>query len=322
MMFNEKLLELRKEKGLSQEELGEKLGVTRQTVSKWELGSTSPKLDDLVKISNFFEISVDELIGNEKKIKNDENDNLNVNSKNNLNPKKKILLLVLLIIISIYFIYCIYKFIVLGKIQKEYSYIMSKPEDNYGLEYINTTKDIKDWRLFLYNSYNVKILDSLKNTFVDAKFEYDYDSMEYKSSTYDKYDMENKTHTINIYDGFNAEIYENCYHMGDMEYDITCNIANIENFNFIQKLKLSFNPMYSVDNNKDACAIIKGFSNSKNLYIVTIDKNNRRINYFRRIINKDNKADFETTIYNLYSKEFYNDFISKHECETYTLVEE
>ena len=69
MKFNEKLLELRKEKGLSQEELGEKLGVTRQTVSKWELGNTSPKLDDLMKICDFFEISVDELIGNEKKNK-------------------------------------------------------------------------------------------------------------------------------------------------------------------------------------------------------------------------------------------------------------
>lgn len=40
MKFNEKLIQLRKKEGLSQEELGYKLNVTRQTVSKWELGQT------------------------------------------------------------------------------------------------------------------------------------------------------------------------------------------------------------------------------------------------------------------------------------------
>lgn len=62
MKFNEKLIELRKKEGLSQEELGYKLNVTRQTVSKWELGQTTPEMEKLVEISRLFNISVDELI--------------------------------------------------------------------------------------------------------------------------------------------------------------------------------------------------------------------------------------------------------------------
>ena len=62
MKFNEKLIELRKAKGLSQEELGNELGVSRQTVSKWELGQSYPDFQKLVILSDFFNISLDKLI--------------------------------------------------------------------------------------------------------------------------------------------------------------------------------------------------------------------------------------------------------------------
>lgn len=62
MKFNEKLIELRKIKGLSQEELGNELGVSRQTVSKWELGQSYPDFQKLVLLSDFFNISLDKLI--------------------------------------------------------------------------------------------------------------------------------------------------------------------------------------------------------------------------------------------------------------------
>ena len=62
MSFSEKLIELRRKNGLSQEQLGEKLGVTRQTVSKWELGATTPEMEKLAAISELFNISTDELI--------------------------------------------------------------------------------------------------------------------------------------------------------------------------------------------------------------------------------------------------------------------
>ena len=62
MEFGNKLYELRKEKGLSQEELAGHLEVTRQTVSKWELGDSTPDLDKLVLLAELFEISLDELV--------------------------------------------------------------------------------------------------------------------------------------------------------------------------------------------------------------------------------------------------------------------
>lgn len=70
MKFNEKLIELRKKEGLSQEELGNKLNVTRQTVSKWELGQTTPEIEKLVEISKMFNISVDELINDSEEVVN------------------------------------------------------------------------------------------------------------------------------------------------------------------------------------------------------------------------------------------------------------
>ena len=54
MKFSEKLTELRHSRGWSQEQLGERLGVTRQTVSKWELGSTTPELEKLAMMSDIF----------------------------------------------------------------------------------------------------------------------------------------------------------------------------------------------------------------------------------------------------------------------------
>ena len=66
MNFNEKLMDLRKQKGWSQEELGNRLNVTRQTVSKWELAQTTPEMDKLIEISQLFDISLDELLNNPK----------------------------------------------------------------------------------------------------------------------------------------------------------------------------------------------------------------------------------------------------------------
>lgn len=82
MKFNEKLIKIRKEKGLSQEALGEKLDVARQTISKWELGETTPEMDKLVKLSELFEISLDELIKDDSEISVAEDTNNNLNNTN------------------------------------------------------------------------------------------------------------------------------------------------------------------------------------------------------------------------------------------------
>ena len=66
MEFNEKLQELRKIKGLTQEELAEALFVSRTAISKWESGRGYPNLDSLKQISRFFSASIDELICSEE----------------------------------------------------------------------------------------------------------------------------------------------------------------------------------------------------------------------------------------------------------------
>ena len=65
MNFSEKMFELRKKEGLSQEELAEKVGVSRQTISKWEMGQSTPEMEKLVNLSKLFNLSLDELVGND-----------------------------------------------------------------------------------------------------------------------------------------------------------------------------------------------------------------------------------------------------------------
>lgn len=64
MALGQNILKLRKKNGLSQEQLGEKVNVTRQTISNWELGETTPNPEQLKLLSKSLNVSVDELIDN------------------------------------------------------------------------------------------------------------------------------------------------------------------------------------------------------------------------------------------------------------------
>ena len=62
MTFGEKLQKLRRESGLSQEKLAEQLNVSRQAVSRWELGTAVPDVDNIVRLSKFFQVSLEYLM--------------------------------------------------------------------------------------------------------------------------------------------------------------------------------------------------------------------------------------------------------------------
>lgn len=62
MNFHEKLVSLRKSMGLSQEELGAEIKVSRQTISKWESGQSYPDFQRLVLLSDYFGLTLDELV--------------------------------------------------------------------------------------------------------------------------------------------------------------------------------------------------------------------------------------------------------------------
>lgn len=87
MSLGERLYELRKKKGLSQEEVAERLNVTRQSVSKWETDESKPDFDKIVPICELYEISTNELLNGTK----EEKEEKEVEVINKDNKKKRAL---------------------------------------------------------------------------------------------------------------------------------------------------------------------------------------------------------------------------------------
>lgn len=95
----EKLQKLRKDNNLSQEQLAEKIGVSRQAISKWERGEATPDSDNLICLAKIYNISLDELISSK------ENNNMNEESKKTKLMKiKDYVLVALLFIVTIIYL--------------------------------------------------------------------------------------------------------------------------------------------------------------------------------------------------------------------------
>ena len=73
MNYGNRIYELRKQKGLSQESIAHTLGVSRQSVSLWETNQASPSMDNLISLAKVFEVSIDELVGLSDSSSNDVN---------------------------------------------------------------------------------------------------------------------------------------------------------------------------------------------------------------------------------------------------------
>lgn len=148
MKFNEKLIKLRKEKGLSQEELGYKLNVTRQTVSKWELGQTTPEMDKLVEIGKVFGISLDELTSETES--NDEVDKIEdkpINDKPQNNSTLKVILLIVAICVivgGIFYAVIVSKVFSFGKGIFDKASAVIEDTDNPAKDIINRAIDVAD----------------------------------------------------------------------------------------------------------------------------------------------------------------------------------
>lgn len=111
MKFENKLINLRKSRGISQEQLAEALGVSRQAISRWESGDSTPDMTNLLGLCQYFNVSADYLIfddrENVKEISNDETtNNASINQKNQTvknNTLMRVVLPICLLICSIAF---------------------------------------------------------------------------------------------------------------------------------------------------------------------------------------------------------------------------
>lgn len=94
MSIGQKLSDLRKSKHLSQEEVADRLGVTRQTISKWETDQSTPDFDKIIPICELYGLSSDELLGNvnsddNKEKKGEQPVSIEDNKENNIMKRKK-----------------------------------------------------------------------------------------------------------------------------------------------------------------------------------------------------------------------------------------
>lgn len=100
MKFYEKLIILRKKALLSQEELAEKLDVTRQTISKWELGQSKPDIDKLQMMSKLFEVDVNTLTNEDISLEDKAETKEDKNDKKEDGDRKFILYILIIIFIA------------------------------------------------------------------------------------------------------------------------------------------------------------------------------------------------------------------------------
>lgn len=136
-----KIKELRMKKKLTQEELAEKLNVSRQTISKWELGETNPNINQAKEIAQIFNVSLEELL-NEKRI--------------NKNIIKKIILIIVVFVYLVTTLLIInYKKILYYNISNNSYYLNVEQKNTININH----KDVNDY--FQYK--NIKIRNDFKN---------------------------------------------------------------------------------------------------------------------------------------------------------------
>lgn len=195
MKFGERLIQLRKEKKISQEQLAEDLGVTRQTISNWENYKNYPDIAMLTTISDKYKISLDELLKKDVEYVNEINKKMKWGSKN-----KTILFISILLalLVMIYLGIKTYYFITVSELLKTDQIVVELEPGDHHFPFMGVIRDEK-----LKDEYE----DNLKYIkYEDLNIPVSQDAI--KSESYDsKYfnDKELKPNIISIVDG-NTEI--------------------------------------------------------------------------------------------------------------------
>ena len=319
MIFKEKLLELRKQKGWSQEELGNNLDVSRQTISKWESGQSTPEMEKLVKISEIFEISLDELIIG---IKNEVKDSVEENKDDK--PKKskiKIVFMILLILVLLLFfgvityrVGCFKKILdvagVLTNFYSEDNYRITESlmitkngvqnaEEGYEKEYysLNSQKMMQDARIFptkkVYLSDDGGILEFNLKTNEYKKFNID----EYNNEEYDRLIRRN-------------------YHIYKLIVD------NINMYTFKDRLKLALDFSYKLNTRASSNVIILDTPLINNVrYSLNLNKETNEFTLYEYRFDEKNKSNYNLYVYEIHYGIVSEEIIEKPDISEYTVVE-
>lgn len=131
MKLGEKILNYRKKLGLSQEELGDKVGVSRQTVSKWEIGQTIPELEKMILLAKEFGTTIDELVKDEEAEENEKQVKSEKTKNNTSNIKLVNCILILVItIIGIFLGIILYRFLMVKTFSDKFLEIGMEENEN------------------------------------------------------------------------------------------------------------------------------------------------------------------------------------------------
>lgn len=254
MKLGEKILEYRKKLGLSQEALGEKVGVSRQTVSKWEIGQTIPELEKMILLAKEFKTTIDELVQDEENQVQEENQDIDQEKMKNkfinkiYNKKLLKILTIILVIAIICFIGKVgYRIILLNGFEKQirefipYYYLDREPvEENYRLEIttFNTERGISgvhDKMLAFY----VKGNKYVKKTMIDGE-QYKPIKIEHLDfDTNDYYDIDTINKTYKKDDFGNLNFKKNLELTNQMDYLVNDILGNIKIEGWKNKIKFA-----------------------------------------------------------------------------------
>lgn len=287
MKFSEKLIELRKQKGLSQEDLGNMIDVSRQTVSKWEAEQTIPEVDKVKELSKVFNVSIEYLL-------NDEYDKVEKHRKNSKKIVLKVIIPITLIIITVALAIMIgYRF----KILKKYSAKLIELKNNENIilhavakieddkHQVNTSNMVK-YKIQGGNKYlsvtaydgvlsDIRYIDVEKNELIDFE----------RSKENEPFKMINGNETYEIGEGQVIDYVENYKE----EYlNPILNKMELENV-----MKNTLNLKYKISSNESQ--IILEYKNLK-LYF------NKDTEMLEKIEEFDEKYDTNTTYYYEFSK--------------------
>lgn len=303
--FGSNLYNLRKKSGYSQEELANKLNVTRQTISKWELEQTTPALKDLENISKIFGISLNELVLNES-------ENLSskkVNSKNNYKFNIKILLIIILLFILILLLYRIYLILSIKKTIDSACW-----SNNF---VIKKEKIIE-------KNFNQTVSESFELLFLDGKIKLIKQSPT-NLSQIETIELINNNvyYNINEQDKTYYQLSENEYYNKELDFNVPINKDNILNEIYaksylsdnIELFNLLFNFNFKIENEFNGYFSISNKTNRLDNFII-LQATSNKFQYTNRIL-----QNLDDNLYNIYSYDVQLDIVKDEDFDLPNLLE-